>query len=142
MTDTSAPHTDPGLEGNEKIEAAILALQQEASQELLAHALTVLRRRMQEKGQLILAVEPSAGKEQFALKTIQTPDGNLWWVAFTSFEEQNRGGGSVMSGFLADMDQLFPSAIPTDGIHGIILNPWNRTLMLDKTLLQIILGSN
>ena len=37
---------------------------------------------------------------------------------------------------------LFPSAIPTDGIHGIILNPWNRTLMLDKTLLQIILGSN
>ena len=108
MTDTSAPHTDPGLEGNEKIEAAILALQQ----------------------------------EQLALKTIQTPDGNLWWVAFTSFEEQNRGGGSVMSGFLADMDQLFPSAIPTDGIQGIILNPWNRTLMLDKTLLQIILGSN
>ena len=85
MTDTSAPHTDPGLEGNEKIEAAILALQQEASQELLAHALTVLRRRMRENGQLILAVEPSAGKEQLALKTIQTPDGNLWWVAFTSF---------------------------------------------------------
>ena len=42
MTDTSAPHTDPGLEGNEKIEAAILALQQEASQELLAHALLSL----------------------------------------------------------------------------------------------------
>ena len=48
MTDTSAPHTDPGLEENEKIEAAILALQQEASQELLAHALTVLRRRMRD----------------------------------------------------------------------------------------------
>ena len=48
MTDTSAPPTDPGLEGKEKIEAAILALQQEASQELLAHALTVLRRRMRE----------------------------------------------------------------------------------------------
>ena len=142
MTDTSAPHTDPGLEGNEKIEAAILALQQEASQELLAHALTVLRRRMRENGQLILAVEPSAGKEQLALKTIQTPDGNLWWVAFTSFEEQNRGGGSVMSGCLAEMDQLCPAASPTDGIHGIILYPWNRTLMLDKTLLQIILGSN
>ena len=94
MTDTSAPHTDPGLEGNEKIEAAILALQQEASQELLAHALTVLRRRMREKGQLILAVEPSPGKEQFALKTIQTPDGNLWWVAFTSFEEQNRAAAA------------------------------------------------
>ena len=142
MTDTSTPQTDPGLVGNEKIEDAILALQQEASQELLAHALTVLRHRMQEKGQLILAVEPSAGTDHLTLKTVQTPDGGLWWVAFTSFEEQNKGGGSVMSGFLADMDQLFTSAIPTDGINGVILNPWNRTLMLNKALLQIILGSN
>ena len=47
---------------------------------------------------------------------------------------------SVRTGFL--QIRKFPSAIPTDGIHGIILNPWNRTLMLDKTLLQIILGSN
>lgn len=141
MTDRSTPHTDPGLVGNDKIENAILALQQEASQELLGHALTVLRHRMQEKGQLILAVEPSAA-DQLSLKTVQTPDGALWWVAFTSFEEQNQGGGSVMSGFLADMDQLFTSAIPTDGINGIILNPWNRTLMLNKALLQIVLGNN
>lgn len=95
MTDTSAPHTDPGLVGNEKIEDAILALQQEASQELLAHALTVLRRRMRENGQLILAVEPSAGKEQLALKTIQTPDGNLWWVALPVLK--NRTGAAAAS---------------------------------------------
>ena len=36
---------DEGLKGNEKIEEAISALQQEASQELLAHTLTVIRRR-------------------------------------------------------------------------------------------------
>ncbi len=35
---------DPGLQGNEKIEAAIAGLQQEPSQEALAHALTVIRR--------------------------------------------------------------------------------------------------
>lgn len=40
--------------GNEKIEQAIEALQQEATQELLAHALTVIRRRMKEDGQFIL----------------------------------------------------------------------------------------
>ncbi len=50
---------DEGLKGNEKIEEAISALQQEPSQELLAHALTMIRRRMKEEGQLILAVEPS-----------------------------------------------------------------------------------
>lgn len=49
---------DKGLSGNEKIEEAIAALQEEPSQELLAHTLTVIRRRMQEDGQLILAVEP------------------------------------------------------------------------------------
>ena len=50
--------TDEGLYGNEKIEEAIAALQQEPTQELLAHALTVVRRRMRENGQMIIAVEP------------------------------------------------------------------------------------
>ena len=42
---------DEGLQGNEKIETAIAALQQEASEEMLAHTLTVIRRRMKEGGQ-------------------------------------------------------------------------------------------
>ena len=42
---------DEGLKGNEKIEEAISALQQEVSQELLAHTLKVIRRRMKEEGQ-------------------------------------------------------------------------------------------
>ena len=49
---------DNELQGNEKIEEAIAALQQEPTQEMLAHTLTVIRRRMQEKGQFVIAVEP------------------------------------------------------------------------------------
>ena len=45
--------TDKGLLGNEKIEEAVAALQQETTQEMLAHTLTVIRRRMREAGQLI-----------------------------------------------------------------------------------------
>ena len=41
---------DKGLQGNEKIEEAILALQQEPTEELLAHALTVVRRRGEKRG--------------------------------------------------------------------------------------------
>lgn len=37
---------DEGLQGNEKVEMAIMALQQEPTGEMLAHALTVIRRRM------------------------------------------------------------------------------------------------
>ena len=36
---------DEGLQGNETIEEAILALQQKPTEEILAHTLTVIRRR-------------------------------------------------------------------------------------------------
>ena len=131
---------DQGLTGNEKIEEAIALLQQEASQELLAHALTVLRRRMKESGQFIIAVEPPRGDGRIAIQTVQSADGRLWWMAFTSFEEELKGSGSVMSTFLADMEQTYRSALEAEGIEGVIINPWNRTIMLDKMLINVILG--
>ena len=141
MEKKKSVHTDEGLQGNERIEEAILALQQEPTEELLAHALTVLRKRMQEKGQFIVAVEPPVGDGTMKLQTIRTKDGGLWWMAFTSFEEELKGGGSVQSTFLTDIDQLFHSALQVNEIEGIILNPWNRTIMLDKNLINIILGN-
>ena len=132
---------DEGLKGNEKIEEAISALQQEASQELLAHTLTVIRRRMKEKGQVILAVEPPKGLEQIQIQAVQTSDGQSWWTAFTSFEEELKGGDSVKSTFLTDIDKLFETVLQVEKIQGIILNPWNRTIMLDKNLIRVILGA-
>ena len=75
---------DEGLIGNEKIEEAVLALQNEPSGERLAHALTVIRRRMKEGGQLIVAVEPSLENMQMRLQIVKTEDGGIWWSAFTS----------------------------------------------------------
>ena len=132
---------DEGLKGNEQIEEAILALQQEATPEMLAHALTIIRRRMKEGGRLIVDVEPSVAGAQMNLKVVETGDGAKWWSAFTGFEEELKGGGSVQSTFLTDIDQLFHSALQVNEIEGIILNPWNRTIMLDKNLINIILGN-
>lgn len=131
---------DNELQGNEKIEEAIAALQQEPTQEMLAHTLTVIRRRMQKKGQFVIAVEPPTGDNQLKLQAITTDDGKVWWMAFTSFEEELKGSNSVMSTFMTDIKQLFTSALQADAISGIILNPWNRTIMLDKNLIQITLG--
>ena len=75
------------------------------------------------------------------LKVVETGDGAKWWSAFTGFEEELKGGGSVQSTFLTDIDQLFHSALQVNEIEGIILNPWNRTIMLDKNLINIILGN-
>ena len=73
---------DKGLQGNEKIEEAILALQQEPTEKLLAHALTVVRRRMREQGQLIVAVEPpSADVQEAVTQACHAPAGgaDLRW---------------------------------------------------------------
>ena len=118
---------DEGLQGNEKVETAIMALQQEPTGEMLAHTLTVIRRRMRESGQLVLALEAPAG-EMMQVQAIQTKDGQRWWAAFTGFEEELKGGGSVMSTFLTDMEQLFRKALLADEIQGVILNPWQKTL--------------
>ena len=131
---------DEGLRGNEKIEEAIAGLQQEPTQEMLAHALTVVRRRMKENGQLIVAVDPPAGGGQLLMQTVKTSDGKLWWAAFTGFEEELRGNGRVKAMCEADTGERFANAQQEDGVEGIILNPWNRTLMLEKELIRIILG--
>ena len=134
MSDEKNKKTDEGLQGNEKIESAVAALQREPSEEMLAHTLTVIRRRMKEGGQLIVDVEPSVAG------AVTSEDGQTWWTAFTSFEEEVKGSGSVMSTFLSDMEELFTAAVSENGISGVIINPWNRTIMLDKMLLKIILG--
>ena len=85
MTKQDNSKVDEGLQGNEKIEEAILGLQKESTQEMLAHTLTVIRRRMKEKGQVILAVEPPKGLEQIQIQAVQTSDGQSWWTAYTSF---------------------------------------------------------
>lgn len=129
---------EEALQGNETIEQAIAALQQSATPELLAHALTAIRRRIRENGQFVVAVEPDPAA-QMSLKTVQTPDGRAWWYAFTSFEEEMQGPEQVQSTFMADIGKLLETALTVPEIEGIILNPWHRTLMLDKTLIQIIL---
>lgn len=142
------------LKDNELIENAIEALQKEPSEEMLAHTLTVIRRCMNDNGQLIIAVEPpmpgqpsehgKISRQQgygLKLKAVRTADEKLWWTAFTSFDEQMKGSDSVMSTFMTDIRKLFDAALKVDEIEGIILNPWNRTIMLDKKLIKIIIGA-
>lgn len=138
MNDNDNKNRDEGLLGNERIEDAIVALQKESTQEQLAHTLTVIRRRIREGGQMIVAVEPVPGNAQMSLKTVQTGDGRIWWYAFTSFEEELKGAENVKSTFLADIGRLFETALGVPEIEGIIVNPWNKTIMLDKKLIRII----
>jgi len=74
------------------------------------------------------------------LQTVKTEDGGIWWSAFTSFDEELKGADSIKSAFLTDIGRLFHTALEAAEIKGIIINPWNRTIMLDRELINIILG--
>lgn len=54
---------DEGLQGNEKVETAIMALQQEPTGEMLAHTLTVIRRRMQGKRSAGPCIRGTGGRD-------------------------------------------------------------------------------
>lgn len=78
---------------------------------MLAHTLTVIRRRARANGQFIVAVIPPAGAESsLQIQAIQTEDERYWWMAFTSFDEEIKGGETVMSTFMADISHLFEAA--------------------------------
>ncbi len=95
---------------------------------------------MRENGQVIIAVEPNEAAGQMKLQAVKTSDGKNWWAVFTSFDEELKGGKSVMSTFMTDIGKLLEAALSEEEISGVIINPWNRTLMLDKTLIRIVLG--
>ena len=133
---------DDRLKENIKIELAIEQLQKVPSQEMLAHTLTVLRRRMKEGGELIPALDQNAGMNSLQMRVLRTEDGRSWFLAFTSFEEQIKDSNPVMSAFTAKIEQLFQMTLGEKNIDGLILNPWNRTIMLDKNLIRIVLGEN
>lgn len=133
--------TDERLKGNEKIEQYIEMLKAEPSEELLAVTLSSVRRRMQAGGQMIVPVDVGAdGGAQ--ISAMQLENGEKYLVAFTSFEEELMGANQVMSTFLSDISQLLDLALKEDSVKGLLINPWNRTLKLDKNLLRIIKGAD
>lgn len=130
---------DETLIGNEVIEQWMEALSKEPSDEALAMVMTSIRKRMMEKGQLVVDVEMNpAGGLMLKARTVKGK-GN-WFVAYTSFEEQMEGGESVMSTFMADIEQLFQLTLSDDTIEGVVLNPWHHPVMLSKQLISIIMG--
>lgn len=84
----------------------------------LAHTLTVIRQRMREGGQLIIAVEPPNGDGGLRIQAVRTEDGRNWWTVFTGFDEELKGSDSVKSTFLTDMRQVFSKAVPDRGDRG------------------------
>lgn len=127
---------DSFLDGNELIEEAIDRYYQDSSKDNLMALLDTIRQRMHADGHFIFPVLVNEEDEtQFAVRTIQTKDGKLWNAAFTSQTEYEKGEPSrVLSNFI-DTSMKFCLESETEGF---IINPWGRSFMLVKELIEMI----
>ena len=85
---------DMFLDGNEKIEVAIVVYNAKSTRENLAAVLDVIRQRMHEDGHFIFPISVDEEDENsFSFRTVDIGDGKVWHAAFTSQAEYEKGGG-------------------------------------------------
>jgi len=131
---------DKTLIGNENIEKNIAELKESFTDEVLAKTLTTIRRRILDGGQFVIAVGTGSSDVNLSVRTASYA-GKKWFVAYTSFEEELKSETGVMSGFLADIDQIMDMALKTYEVEGIILNPYGNMMTLNKEIIRVIRGS-
>ena len=147
---------DDRLTGNVLIEDAIARYYEASTQQNLIGVLDAILQRSRAGGHFLIPVIPpqamfdmidiehvkigdtvtSQEELHFKLHHIQTNDGKMWLVAFTSDKEYRKGeAASVIDNFIGSM--LESCADMSD--EGIIINPWGRSFLLTKDLIRLII---
>ena len=126
---------DPFLAGNELIEEAIDRFYMDSCKKNLVGVLEAIRQRMHADGHFMFPVVSSDDGKSFAFRTVQTKDGKEWVAVFTSPAEHEKGEPSeIVSNFI---DIMLKEALTSDH-SGFIINPWGKSFMLAKELIQMI----
>ena len=150
---------DDRLTGNVLIEDAIARYYEASTQQNLIGVLDAILQRSRAGGHFLIPVIPpqamldmidiehvkigdtvtSQEELHFKLHHIQTNDGKMWLVAFTSDEEYRKGeAASVIDNFIGSM--LEGCADMSD--EGIIINPWGQSFLLTKDLIKLIIQAD
>ena len=126
---------DPFLAGNELIEVAIDKFYADSCKENLVGILEAIRQRMHADGHFMFPVATSDDGNSFAFRTVQSKDGKEWIAAFTSPAEHEKGEPSeIVSNFI---DVMLKEALTAEHA-GFIINPWGKSFMLAKELIEMI----
>ena len=127
---------DEMLEGNERIEEAILNFREHEDKESLEHLASVLVRRMEEFGHVLLPIEDGIEEGSLMPRTVTADDGEVVIAAFTNRREMRKGPDSdVLS---IRIQHLFALVMELEEVGGIVLNPWGDFMYIGKDLIAII----
>ena len=99
---------DPFLEGNEIIEQAISTFHKDQSNDNLITVLESIRARMYADGHFVIPVVTKAGDEMtYSFRGLNTNDGNIWNVVFTSQKEFEKGQPSQAISHFIIINEVF-----------------------------------
>lgn len=136
IADKNIPFHDPFLDGNELIEGTINRYYSDGSKDDLIAVLDAIRQRMHADGHFIFPVIVDEEDEsEFSFRTVQTKDGKIWNVAFTSQSEFEKGAPSRVISYFIDSAMKF--CLESEA-EGFIINPWGQSFMLAKKLIEMI----
>lgn len=147
--------------GNEELVAAMVAAHQDGSKENYIRVLDLIAKRIAEGGEFILPVQmsqsafdmlgdlnkvkvgdtlQSSENIRMKLQTITDNDGKLWYVAFTDYKEAGKGEGS--SSVNQPIKDILKVAMASEEKEGLILNPWENPIFLNKDMLRMVLDAS
>lgn len=130
---------DPFLDGNELIEEAISTYHTESTKENLCAVLDAICSRMHQDGHFMIPAILSENGEEFSFRTLQTKDGKEWLAAFTTPAEHEKGATSqIISNFI---DAMLKACLDSE-YAGIIINPWDKSFMLTKALIDMLIKAD
>ena len=121
--------------GNEPVEEAIAAFNEDRTPERAFAVLEAIGNRMEEDGQFLYPVYRNEDEEGYQMMAVEAEDGSYLQAAFTSVEEYRKGQpGELISNYI---DVLLEAA--ADSGDGYIINPWGQYFVLPADLIAIIL---
>ena len=153
-------HTEESF-GNEELAAAMRFAHEDGSKENFLKVLDLLARRIAERGEIVLPVQMSqaafdmmgnlnhikvgdtvTSTEEIRMKpqTITDNDGGVWYAAFTGYEEAEKGESSSSVNQL--LKWIVRVALEDDDKKGLVLNPWEDPVFLDKDLLKMVFDAS
>ena len=127
---------DSFLAGNSIIEESIGNYYQENSQDNLYGVVSAILYRMHANGHFLIPAVTQEDGTSFELHHIQSNDGKMWPVVFTSQEEYEKGQKTSVISYFIDAFLEMCKDMPEEGI---VINPWGQSFLLTKDLISLLL---
>jgi hypothetical protein len=125
------------LEGNRLFEQSIEEFVRKPSENTYLAVLDVLRMRMNQDGQLLVAVGETGENGLAEWRTVNC-DGRTAFVAFTNLTEADKSGASDFAGEYIEY-LLREAASHADGI---VVNNWGKSFFLASNIIDLVLAAN